>query len=46
METPCRRLANKCVPQGLVVRAEASVGENWAEWDEKVNPGGMKVWVN
>lgn len=45
METPCVRLANKVVPDGLVVRAEASIGENWAEWDEKENPGGMRVYV-
>lgn len=45
METPCKVLADKKVcPEGLVVGVEASVGENWSEWEEKENPGGMKVW--
>lgn len=46
METPCKVLADsKVCPGGLVVGVEATVGENWAEWDEKLNPGGMKVWI-
>lgn len=45
METPCLVLADKKVaPEGLVVKTEATYGENWAEYDEKTNVGGMKVW--
>jgi DNA polymerase family A len=45
METPCLVLADKKVcPDGLVVRTEATYGENWCEWDAKTNPNGMKLW--
>ncbi len=45
METPCLVLADKKVaPMGLVVRTEATWGLNWAEYDEKKNPEGMRVW--
>lgn len=46
MTTPCVVLADKKVcPQGLIVGVESMVGENWAEWDEKKNTGGMQAWV-
>jgi len=45
METPCLVLADpKVCPKGLVVRVEASWGENWGSYDKIENPGGMQIW--
>lgn len=45
METPCLVLADKKVcPGGLVIKVEASWGRNWAEYDEKDNIDGMRLW--
>lgn len=47
MERPCLVLKDpKVCPDGLVVMVEASYGENWGEYHEVENPGGMKVWKN
>jgi DNA polymerase family A len=47
MESPCVVLAdNKVCPLGLVVKVDVTVGENWADYDEKINPGGMRQWTD
>lgn len=42
MERPAKHLKNSVAPNGLVTYAEMKFGKNWAPFDEKTNPEGMR----